>query len=79
MNNLENFNCIYASLSESSYNGRPNAFPKYQNSKEKKNLITLDVIDEKEIELKEVKISQIVELSTPTRQLGKVNQNRKIT
>ena len=35
MNNLENFNCIYASLSESSYNGRPNAFPKYQNSKEK--------------------------------------------
>ena len=32
MNNLENFNCIYASLSESSYNGRPNAFPKYQNS-----------------------------------------------
>ena len=23
MNNLENFNCIYASLSESSYNGRP--------------------------------------------------------
>ena len=63
MNNLENFNCIYASLSESSYNGRPNAFPKYQNSKEKFNY-SLDVIDEKEIELKEVKISQIMELST---------------
>ncbi|EOH1337012.1 hypothetical protein ACLRNG_003074, partial [Enterococcus faecalis] len=48
MNNLENFNCIYASLSESSYNGRPNAFPKYQNSKEKEEFnYFLDVIDEK--------------------------------
>ena len=65
MNNLENFNCIYASLSESSYNGRPNAFPKYQNSKEKEEFnYSLDVIDEKGDRTKEVKISQIVELST---------------
>ena len=48
MSNLENFNNIYANLAESSYNGRPNAFPKYQNSKGKEEFnYSLDVIDEK--------------------------------
>lgn len=47
MSNLQSFDNIFANLAESAYSGRPNAFSKYQNSKEKVEFdYSLDTFDE---------------------------------